>query len=53
MDKWEQFAHTGEIRDYLAYKAEETKVRGIGERHEQSGLHIDRYRFICSAGRRL
>ena len=35
MDKWEQFAHTGEIRDYLAYKAEETKVRGIGERHEQ------------------
>ena len=29
MDKWEQFAHTGEIRDYLAYKAEETKVRGF------------------------
>ena len=47
MDSWNQFAHTGDIRDYLAYKTEEVGAGGIGEKHEQSDVYSDRYRFVC------
>lgn len=51
MDGWSRFAHTGDVRDYLAYKTEEVKAGKIGEKHEQSNLYNDRYRFVSSAGR--
>lgn len=53
MDKWEKFICTGDIRDYLAYKAAAPLSGGMGldEKHEQSDLYRDRYRFVCRAGR--
>ena len=50
MDSWNRFAHTGDIRDYLAYKTEEGKAGRMGEKHEQPDLYGDRYRFVCRAG---
>ncbi|MFG6331952.1 MAG: hypothetical protein K1W28_09050 [Lachnospiraceae bacterium] len=50
MDSWNRFVHTGDIRDYLAYKKEETGAGGTGDKHEQSDLYGDRYRFVCQAG---
>ena len=50
MESWNRFAHTGDIRDYLAYKTEEVRAGRIGEKHERSDLHSDRYRFVCQAG---
>lgn len=47
MDSWNRFAHTGDIRDYLAYKTEEIKAGRMVEEHEQSDLYGDRYRFVC------
>lgn len=51
MDSWSRFAHTGDIRDYLAYKDEKVKSGEVEERHEQPGLYSDRNRFVCRTGR--
>ena len=53
MDRWNQFVHTGDIRDYLAYKTEEVGAGGIGEKHEQSDVYSDRYRLVCQASGRI
>lgn len=50
MDRWNRFVHTGDIRDYLAYKTEEVVAGRVGEKHEQSDLYSDRYRFVCRTG---
>ena len=47
MDSWNRFAHTGDVRDYLAYKNEEMKAGKTGDKHEQPDLYSDRYRFVC------
>ena len=47
MDRWDRFVHTGDIQDYLAYKTEEIRAGRIGDKHEQSDLYGDRYRFVC------
>jgi hypothetical protein len=50
MDSWDRFTQTGDIRDYLAYKKEETEDQKTGEKHEQPELYSDRYRFVCKTG---
>ncbi len=50
MDNWKRFVHTGDIRDYLAYKAEEDRAGEIGEKHERPELYGDGNCFICRAG---
>ena len=43
MDSWDRFAHTGDIRDYLAYRVKNCKSEKAGEKDEQSDLHRDRH----------
>lgn len=50
MDHWNRFAHTGDVREYLAYK-EAVRAGRVGKKHEQSELHSDRNDPVCRAGR--
>ena len=51
MDSWDRFAHTGDVREYLAYKAEQCGAGRVGEKDEQSDLHRDRHGIVCRTGR--
>jgi len=51
MDSWDRFAHTGDIRDYLAYRVKSCKSEKAGEKDEQSDLHRDRHGIVCRTGR--
>ena len=51
MDHWSRFAHTGDVREYLAYKAEQCGTGRVVKKHEQSDLHSDRNDTVCRAGR--
>ena len=51
MDRWDRFAHTGDIRDYLAYKHAEQGAGKVGKRHEQPDLCGNRDRFVCRTRR--
>ena len=51
MDHWNRFALTGDVREYLAYRAEEDRAGRAGEKYERTKLYGDRHCAVCHAGR--
>ena len=51
MDSWDRFAHTGDIRDYLAYRIKSCRTEKAGEKDEQSDIHRDRHGCVFRTGR--
>lgn len=51
MDHWNRFALTGDVREYLAYRAEEDRAGRSGEKYERTKLYGDRHCAVCHAGK--